>query len=431
MIKKPLALISIGITSAFVAGLVTFSVANGERTSKTAIAQGQEPNLLNLNDYSLSLTSENRLSESKVIRTALGNTIDFVHSGLNTYQSGWETVSSDGYFANSTPISGMETITLNFSGELAITYGFDSSLGDWAIPLTSGEPFDFYGERPSYFIVRNYAASNANILSATIDYECSESEQQEGSPSANMSNLTFTLSSTYYEVEKANSFNGGDVVVPTLYNGKYVRRIRNDGFYNATSMTSIEIPSSVTYIGEYVFSGCSSLKSVKLRANVLSISTNMFYGLSSLESIELPADLRTIGNYAFSYCSKLSSVNIPSTVTSIGEKAFYSCSSLTFVAIPDGVTSIARYTFTYCSRLEGVVIPSGVTSIGNSAFDGSWGISSVYYGGTANSWNSISIDSYNTYLTGATRYYYSAYQPVQNPGSYWHYVDGVPTVWGA
>ena len=94
MIKKPLALISIGITSAFVAGLVTFSVANGERTSKTAIAQGQEPNLLNLNDYSLSLTNENRLSESKVIRTALGNTIDFVHSGLNTYQSGWETVSS-------------------------------------------------------------------------------------------------------------------------------------------------------------------------------------------------------------------------------------------------------------------------------------------------------------------------------------------------
>jgi hypothetical protein len=55
-------------------------------------------------------------------------------------------------------------------------------------------------------------------------------------------------------------------------------------------------------------------------------------------------------------------------------------------------------------------------------------LTSVYYTGTAEEWNAISIDSKNTYLTSATRYYYSETLPTK-AGKWWHYVDGVPTVW--
>ena len=48
-----------------------------------------------------------------------------------------------------------------------------------------------------------------------------------------------------------------------------------------------------------------------------------------------------------------------------------------------------------------VTIPSTVKTIGGSAFDGCRGLTTVYYTGTEEQWNSISIGKYNTYLTNA------------------------------
>ena len=75
-----------------------------------------------------------------------------------------------------------------------------------------------------------------------------------------------------------------------------------------------------------------------------------------------------------------------------------------------------------------VVIPDSATSIDDDAFGKCSSLTSVYYKGTAEDWGKISIYSNNTALTNATRYYYSETQPTTT-GNYWHYVDGVPTVW--
>ena len=48
----------------------------------------------------------------------------------------------------------------------------------------------------------------------------------------------------------------------------------------------------------------------------------------------------SIGSYAFSECTSLTSVTIPDSVTSIGTWAFSDCTSLTSVTIPDSVTSM-------------------------------------------------------------------------------------------
>ena len=102
--------------------------------------------------------------------------------------------------------------------------------------------------------------------------------------------------------------------------------------------------------------------------------------------------------------------------------------NLTSVTIPDSVTSIGEYAFAYCSKLTSVTIPDSVTSIGERAFIMCSKFIDIYFIGSEEDWNDISIGNYNTDLTNATRYYYSETSPTTT-GNFWHYVDGVPTVW--
>ncbi len=128
---------------------------------------------------------------------------------------------------------------------------------------------------------------------------------------------------------------------------------------------------------------------------------------------------------------------IPNSVTSIGDCAFSGCSKLTNLTIGNGVTSIGHFAFYYCSGLTSITIPDSVTSIGNYAFEYCGGLKTVYYKGSAEQWDKISIYGSNNYLTSATRYYYSKTEPALNSdgtaydGNYWHYdTDGAtPVIW--
>ncbi len=136
--------------------------------------------------------------------------------------------------------------------------------------------------------------------------------------------------------------------------------------------TANNIPSSVTSIGDWAFSGCSSLTSVNIPSSVTSIGDSAFYNCSSLTSITIPSSVTSIGDSAFYDCSSLTSITIPSSVTSIGSSAFENCSSLTSITIPSSVTSIGWDAFSGCSSLTSVTIPDSVTSIGGRAFGYKW-----------------------------------------------------------
>ena len=199
-------------------------------------------------------------------------------------------------------------------------------------------------------------------------------------------------------------------------------------FSQCTSLTSVTIPGSVTSIGEYTFSQCTSLTSVTIPDSVTSIGGQAFYKCTSLTSVTIPDSVTSIGEQAFSYCKSLTSVTIPDSVTSIGGRAFdgctsltsvtipdsvtsigkgafYDCTSLTSVTIPDSVTSIDEYAFYDCKSLTSVTIPDSVTSIGDWAFSGCKSLTNVYFTGTEEAWNGITIDDGNDALKNANIHY--------------------------
>ena len=185
-------------------------------------------------------------------------------------------------------------------------------------------------------------------------------------------------------------------------------------FYNSSEIKSVTINSGVTSIGDSEFLYCTVLTSVTIPDSVTSIGEWAFYGCTSLMSVTIPNSVTSIGNYAFGHCFALTSVTIPDSVTSIGSYAFSWCGSLTSVTILDSVTSIGAAAFNNCTSLTSVTIGNSVTSIGKTAFWYCTSLKDVYYTGSQEQWQNISIGSYNEPLINATIHYNNTPVPTKS-----------------
>ena len=179
-----------------------------------------------------------------------------------------------------------------------------------------------------------------------------------------------------------------------------VTSISDYAFSGCTSLTSVNIPESVTSIGIRAFSHCTSLTNIDLSTSSLSsIEYETFYCCTSLTSIKIPNSVTSIGSYAFYSCTSLTSIELPAGLTEIGSYAFYYCTSLTSIDLPAGLTEISSYTFYYCTSLTSIEIPDSVTSIGSYAFGDCTSLTSILFEGSAPEFGSCVF-----YLVGLQAY---------------------------
>ena len=125
------------------------------------------------------------------------------------------------------------------------------------------------------------------------------------------------------------SGNTAEVVIPDVIGkGSPVTILYDDLFKGHPEITSIHIPDTVTDMGEFVFDGCTGLKSLKLPSGLENLWGYTFAG-SGIEEIVLPEKLKSIPSFAFYNCGNLKRVVCNASLKKIRAHAFSGCENLT------------------------------------------------------------------------------------------------------
>lgn len=112
----------------------------------------------------------------------------------------------------------------------------------------------------------NAFADCTNLTSVTYGGDWSKLTIQSGNPAvedavnAQLFDFAFTPDNTAVIVKKYNG-TAADVTIPSHYKGKPVTMIDHAAFHDS-AVTSVTIPDSVTFIGNYAFAGCPSSMTV-------------------------------------------------------------------------------------------------------------------------------------------------------------------------
>lgn len=261
----------------------------------------------------------------------------------------------------------------------------------------------------------------ANITPETIaEYKSRIKAVELGENIESVANDTFRNISTLesvklnYAAETGDYAFGENNALTEVILGKNVKSIGNKQFNNCSNLININIPNSVTRIGEFAFDGTAWYNNQPEGVVYAGLVAYKYNGIMPSEtSITLKDGTKGISGYAFSYCYGLTSVTIPNSVTSIGKNVFSNCNNLESISvesgntkydsrdncnaiietatntliygckntiIPNSVTSIDDYAFVGCSGLTSVVIPNSVTTIGQSAFSNCSSLTSATIG---------------------------------------------------
>lgn len=131
-------------------------------------------------------------------------------------------------------------------------------------------------------------------------------------------NVKYFADYAFYGISAIKEFNFDNVE----YIGQYA--------FSKTGLEKVVIPANLQIFGNYAFANNKYLKSVTLPVTSLlhTIPVGAFMGCPSIERVDLPVSVTRIGEKAFQNCTALTEVRIPTGMTNVGNYAFDGCPNL-------------------------------------------------------------------------------------------------------
>ena len=138
--------------------------------------------------------------------------------------------------------------------------------------------------------------------------------------------------------------------------------------------TEVAVPEKIEELPVYVIANRAfeetEVIKVKIPEGIVEIWKECFEGCESLETIELPSTLSWVGERAFADCVALTEIIFPAKVSVISSYVCKGCTSLKEVRIlaNSNDSAINSYAFSGCTELENVYVTEKITVIAYYSF---------------------------------------------------------------
>ena len=180
-----------------------------------------------------------------------------------------------------------------------------------------------------------------------------------------------------------NNWSNSSLQKVTFEKASNVRSIGDYAFCSCKTLTTIEIPQSVEYLGEACFSMCVGLTNgltfertsgASFTTGIKVIRNYTFWMCQNMTDLEYPDGIIVIegqqSGSSMQYMVNLSHLRLPNTLVAIGPHFLCDASSLTEVSIPASVKYIDGACFHGCESLKKVFL-LGPASALQGVYDGS------------------------------------------------------------
>ena len=148
-----------------------------------------------------------------------------------------------------------------------------------------------------------------------------------------------------------------NLTLPDTINGYIVKGLGNGALSNLRGLTVIGVPNTYEWIGDYVFSNCTSLASVWLYNGIKRIGRWPFYG-TNISTLEIPDSVSEIDGNPVAGSAMMTAISVSDTQPyfSVNDGLLYDKKQETLIACPATKTSLS--------------LPSTLKTINDDAFYG-------------------------------------------------------------
>ncbi len=288
-----------------------------------------------------------------------------------------------------------------------------TEIGTWSIDVSDINEFQVESGNPSFKLIDGvlFSADGTTLIA----YPCGKEEVA----AYTVPDGTKTISNGAFIGCKIKELTFSDSVINV---GTWM-------FGSNSTIEAVHFGTGIQSIGQGVFSGTASLKTVTFPEKVsdLSIGSQAFQG-TGITELTLPSGVKEVGTQAFKNCKSLKTLNFlgSSAGLTMGAQTFQNNTSLKSVILPEGISGIATQgfatcpsltevsfrgssnnlviggqAFSGCSGLSSITLPEGIKEIGGSAFSGLSNLTEVNFPQTVSA-EGLQIDNAAFSNTGLT-----------------------------